>query len=78
MKKNFDKMTTRSRTILFLHFRNSHSQGRNQKFHPIDAEQLGLMDEVAVEMSTLPPQWVDIVEEIQLLFTTINEKSNFD
>jgi hypothetical protein len=33
--------------------------------------------EVVVEMSALPPRWVDIVEEIEDMFKVIKEKSSF-
>ncbi|GJJ75184.1 syntaxin 16 [Entomortierella parvispora] len=73
-------MATRSRTLLFLQFRNSYSGThaatlRQQYSHLRQQEQLppyesnervGLMDgaETAIEMMMLPPKWVDIVDEV--------------
>ncbi|KAI1295848.1 hypothetical protein EDD11_007706 [Mortierella claussenii] len=76
-------MATRSRTLLFLQFRNSYSgshaatlrqqynQQQQQQHQSAllatgdDYERVGLMDsaETTIELMTLPPKWVDIVDE---------------
>ncbi|KAG0033683.1 hypothetical protein BGZ81_007681 [Podila clonocystis] len=82
-------MATRSRTLLFLQFRNSYSgshaatlrqQYNQQQQHQSsllgsstsgqdsygDYERVGLMDsaETTIELTMLPPKWVDIVDEV--------------
>ncbi|KAI8923284.1 t-SNARE [Entophlyctis helioformis] len=75
-------MATRSRTLLFLNFRNSFARNNSQfrattqgpsggrDFYDT-SEHAGLIanqghaGEVAVELSVLPPRWVDIVDEIE-------------
>ncbi|KAJ3415018.1 hypothetical protein HDV05_005663 [Chytridiales sp. JEL 0842] len=63
-------MATRSRTVLFVQYRSSFSRAtRNVNRPNVDtSESAGLIaneihDDVAVEMSVLPPKWVDIVGE---------------
>ncbi|EGF78310.1 hypothetical protein BATDEDRAFT_26894 [Batrachochytrium dendrobatidis JAM81] len=76
-------MATRSRTLLFLNFRNSFSRN-NQQFskHDYDgSEHVGLIagemsnySEVAIEMSVLPPRWIDIVDEVEEDIGILKEK----
>ncbi|RKO89089.1 t-SNARE [Blyttiomyces helicus] len=72
-------MATRSRTLLFLQYRNSFARvgGPRQPRPPgIDtSERAGLIAndinqnaETVVEMSVLPPKWVDIVDEVSSAF----------
>ncbi|KAG2175552.1 hypothetical protein INT43_001199 [Umbelopsis isabellina] len=65
-------MATRSRTLLFLQYRNtlarsSHRSGEGAASYQSDAETAGLIDssDTVIEMSTLPPKWVDIVDEVE-------------
>lgn len=63
-KNNRKQMATRSRTLLYLNFRNSFVRtGKKSKIPDVDAsENAGLManhDEVVVEMNVLPPRWFD-------------------
>eukprot|EP00842_Homolaphlyctis_polyrhiza_P004444 jgi/Hompol1/4/HPOL_000586-RA len=76
-------MATRTRTLLFLNLRNSFARN-NRRFKTDQhdhSEHSGLMDnadtqngEVAVELSVLPPRWVDIVEEVEEDIKIIREK----
>lgn len=57
-------MATRSRTLLFLQYRNtlarsSHRAGAVTSSYQADAETAGLIDssDMVIEMSTLPPKW---------------------
>ncbi|KAI8807589.1 t-SNARE [Cladochytrium replicatum] len=78
-------MATRSRTLLFLQFRNSFSRSTRNGKAPsgIDtSERAGLIaneisddrGEVFVELSVLPPKWVDIVDEVEEEIVRIKEK----
>ncbi|KAH8550249.1 t-SNARE [Umbelopsis sp. PMI_123] len=76
-------MATRSRTLLFLQYRNtlarsSHRGGAITSSYHADAETEGLIDssDTVIEMSTLPPKWVDIVDEVEEDIKEINEKIN--
>ncbi|KAI8823970.1 t-SNARE [Fimicolochytrium jonesii] len=73
-------MATRSRTLLFLQYRNSFSRTTSRRPAPSTAtggrhtdtsEKAGLIAnevdhdaEVVVEMSVLPPKWIDVVDEV--------------
>ncbi|KAI9341267.1 t-SNARE [Zopfochytrium polystomum] len=65
-------MTTRSKTLLFLQYRSSSRGPRRPGGGGLDtsesagliANEAGSADEVALEMSVLPPKWVDIVDEV--------------
>ncbi|RIA93624.1 t-SNARE [Glomus cerebriforme] len=66
-------MTTRSRTLLFLQYRNSfriHSRPSATTSSVYDSyntsEQAGLIEssDHVIELSVLPPKWVDIVDEV--------------
>ncbi|KAG2183947.1 hypothetical protein INT44_008958 [Umbelopsis vinacea] len=76
-------MATRSRTLLFLQYRNtiarsSHRGGPITSSYQSDAETEGLIDssDTVIEMSTLPPKWVDIVDEVEEDIKEIKEKIN--
>ncbi|KAH6567290.1 hypothetical protein BASA50_002656 [Batrachochytrium salamandrivorans] len=67
-------MATRSRTLFFLNFRSSFSRTNQPLFKPDHegSEHVGLIaneirhsSDLVVEMSVLPPRWVDIVDEIE-------------
>ncbi|KAI8140528.1 t-SNARE [Fennellomyces sp. T-0311] len=69
-------MATRSRTLLFLQFRNSYA--RTSSIHPTSgSETEGLIEssDSVIEMSVLPPQWVDIVEEVDETLDQVKDKS---
>ncbi|KAJ3043628.1 hypothetical protein HK097_001702 [Rhizophlyctis rosea] len=79
-------MATRSRTLLFLQYRNTFSRtgGIRQARPPgVDtSERAGLIanevnqgTEVVVEMGVLPPRWIDIVDEVDEEVERIREKS---
>ncbi|TPX64843.1 hypothetical protein SpCBS45565_g05611 [Spizellomyces sp. 'palustris'] len=68
-------MATRSRTLLFLQYRNSFARtGARRPTRPLGvdtSERAGLIanevdqsTEVVVELSVLPPKWIDIVDEV--------------
>ncbi|KNC96684.1 uncharacterized protein SPPG_07897 [Spizellomyces punctatus DAOM BR117] len=68
-------MATRSRTLLFLQYRNSFARtGTRRPTRPLGvdtSERAGLIanevdqsTEVVVELSVLPPKWIDIVDEV--------------
>ncbi|CAG8603121.1 25264_t:CDS:2 [Dentiscutata erythropus] len=63
-------MTTRSRTLLFLQYRNSfarssHSRPSTTSLNYLSGERDGLLvSDHVIELSVLPPNWVDIVEEV--------------
>ncbi|CAO3635231.1 unnamed protein product [Mucor hiemalis] len=61
-------MATRSRTLLFLQYRNSYARTQNSAPHlsPGLSETEGLIEssDNVIEMSVLPPKWVDIVDEV--------------
>ncbi|KAF9362405.1 hypothetical protein BGX34_006248 [Mortierella sp. NVP85] len=72
-------MATRSRTLLFLQFRNSyagsHASTLRQQYNVQQQqstlltstdfnERAGLMEETTIELMTLPPKWVDVVDEV--------------
>ncbi|CDS10146.1 hypothetical protein LRAMOSA02823 [Lichtheimia ramosa] len=67
-------MATRSRTLLFLQFRNSYA--RSTQPHTAASETEGLIEssDSVIEMSVLPPQWVDIVEEVDETLDQIKDK----
>ncbi|CAO3661332.1 unnamed protein product [Umbelopsis ramanniana] len=76
-------MATRSRTLLFLQYRNtiarsSHRGGPITSAYQADAETDGLIDssDTVIDMSTLPPKWVDIVDEVEEDIKEIKEKIN--
>ncbi|CAO3672014.1 unnamed protein product [Umbelopsis vinacea] len=76
-------MATRSRTLLFLQYRNtlarsSHRAGAVTSSYQADAETAGLIDssDMVIDMSTLPPKWVDIVDEVEEDIKEIKEKIN--
>ena len=60
-------MATRSRTLLFIQYRNTYSRNTRQRFHDT-SENASLIpnenksSEVLVEMSVLPPKWYFIHE----------------
>ncbi|KAI8852241.1 t-SNARE [Chytridium lagenaria] len=69
-------MATRSKSLLFLQYRSSFARSNRttaRQAHGVDySENAGLIDnevgqasEVVVEMSALPPKWVDIVDEVR-------------
>ncbi|SAM08849.1 hypothetical protein [Absidia glauca] len=60
-------MATRSRTLLFLQYRNSYARTQSTSHFSAGASEMeGLIEnsDSVIEMSVLPPQWVDIVEEV--------------
>ncbi|KAJ3183622.1 hypothetical protein HDU85_002051 [Gaertneriomyces sp. JEL0708] len=69
-------MATRSRTLLFLQYRNSYSRTASRRpTRPLGvdtSERAGLIanevdqnaGEVVVELSVLPPKWIDVVDEV--------------
>ncbi|KAK9722378.1 t-SNARE affecting a late Golgi compartment protein 2 [Basidiobolus ranarum] len=76
-------MATRSRTLLFLQYRNSFSHTHRTHVQPEvngSAERAGLIagadqdNETIIELSVLPPQWVDMVDEINEIVEEIKEK----
>ncbi|KAI9488898.1 t-SNARE [Zychaea mexicana] len=71
-------MATRSRTLLFLQFRNSYARTSSSANHQISgSETEGLIEssDSVIEMSVLPPQWVDIVEEVDETLDQVKDKS---
>ena len=70
-------MTSRDRTGLYLSFRAAcgHEGGRHSRFHRDPLDDLGEEDrqgllvgqatDVAIEMDTLPPRWLDLQDEIE-------------
>ncbi|KAJ3340594.1 hypothetical protein HDU93_006709 [Gonapodya sp. JEL0774] len=72
-------MATRSRTLLFLQYRNSFAR-TTQKSAPVGpdtsdkASLLANGEGFVVEMSVLPPKWVDIVEEVEERMDAIKRK----
>ncbi|CAO3659376.1 unnamed protein product [Rhizopus microsporus] len=73
-------MATRSRTLLFLQYRNSYARAQSSAphFSAGASETEGLIEssDHVIEMSVLPPQWTDIVEEIDEALDAIKDKSN--
>lgn len=72
-------MATRSRTLLFVQYRNSFSKTREKRKGGLGvdmSEQAGLIanETVAIEMGSIPPQWVTVVHSIQTEFANIKEK----
>ncbi|CAO3700417.1 unnamed protein product [Rhizopus stolonifer] len=71
-------MATRSKTLLFLQYRNSYA--RTQLSAPYFSTGLseteGLIEssDHVIEMSVLPPQWTDIVEEVDEVLDAIKDK----
>ncbi|OZJ05025.1 hypothetical protein BZG36_02142 [Bifiguratus adelaidae] len=64
-------MATRSRTLLFLQYRNSYTSSHkplneSQGFYD-DSESTGLIEssDHVIELSVLPPQWVDVTEDVE-------------
>ncbi|KAI8883906.1 t-SNARE [Backusella circina FSU 941] len=61
-------MATRSRTLLFLQYRNSYARTQSSAPHLSSgmSETEGLIEssDTVIEMSVLPPKWVDIVDEV--------------
>ncbi|KAI8060136.1 t-SNARE [Gongronella butleri] len=70
-------MATRSRTLLFLQFRNSYARAQTSAHFSAGASEMeGLIEstDAVIEMSVLPPQWVDIVDEVNDALETIKTK----
>ncbi|KAI9104103.1 t-SNARE [Phlyctochytrium arcticum] len=80
-------MATRSRTLLFLQYRNSFSRttGGSRRTNrlgiPDTSERAGLIAneidqdaEVVVELSVLPPKWIDIVDEVEEVIDRIKAR----
>ncbi|KAI7864601.1 syntaxin-16-like protein [Spinellus fusiger] len=68
-------MTTRSRTLVFLQYRNSYARKQGSSSADRETEREGLMESSSIiEMSVLPPQWVDVVEEVDDALEHIKEK----
>ncbi|GBB91548.1 hypothetical protein RclHR1_18900001 [Rhizophagus clarus] len=66
-------MATRSRTLLFLKYRNSFARNQSRPSATTSgydsyntSEQAGLIEssDHVIELSVLPPKWIDIVEEV--------------
>lgn len=84
-------MTSRSRTLLFLSYRDSlvrsSSKKRRRTYEPdpdIDDEDenAGLLNDraastsqIALDIPTLPPQWVDISDEVEKILEETQTKS---
>lgn len=74
------RVTTRSRTLLFLSYRNSLAReakplnGPASGLESAETEQQGLMSEERVDMTILPPRWVDTVEDIEETLRTISDR----
>ncbi|KAI7861034.1 t-SNARE [Circinella umbellata] len=70
-------MATRSRTLLFLQFRNSYARTGSSNHQISGSETQGLIEssDSVIEMSVLPPQWVDIVEEVDDTLDQVKDKS---
>ncbi|KAI8909681.1 t-SNARE [Gorgonomyces haynaldii] len=69
-------MATRSRSLLFLNFRNSFNRSNKQRVDE-HSEYAGLIQEqgeVVVEMSALPPKWMDAVQHIEENIGHLREK----
>ncbi|KAJ3285750.1 hypothetical protein HDU79_007090 [Rhizoclosmatium sp. JEL0117] len=77
-------MASRSKTLVFLQFRASFGRskpgsgagGRNMPNLDATDEAAGLINsgEVVVEMSQLPPKWVDVVDEVHAVIAEIKTK----
>ncbi|KAL0079115.1 t-SNARE [Phycomyces blakesleeanus] len=70
-------MTTRSRTLLFLQYRNSYARSQGSThLSGGSTEREGLIEssDSIIEMSVLPPQWVDIVDQVDDALDHIKEK----
>ncbi|KAL1929522.1 hypothetical protein VTP01DRAFT_1660 [Rhizomucor pusillus] len=70
-------MATRSRTLLFLQYRNSYARTQSSSHYSSgDTEREGLIEssDSVIEMSVLPPQWVDVVEEVDEALDKIKDK----
>ncbi|KAL0135694.1 t-SNARE [Mucor lusitanicus] len=71
-------MATRSRTLLFLQYRNSYArtQGAAPHFSAGLSETEGLIEssDNVIEMSVLPPKWVDIVDEVDEALDVVKDK----
>ncbi|KAI8089875.1 t-SNARE [Halteromyces radiatus] len=70
-------MATRSRTLLFLQYRNSYARTQTTSHFTAGASEMeGLIEnsDSVIEMSVLPPQWVDIVEEVDESLGQIKDK----
>ncbi|KAI8991395.1 t-SNARE [Mycotypha africana] len=71
-------MATRSRTLLFLQFRNSYArtQSSSARYAAGSSETEGLIEssDSVIEMSVLPPQWVDIVDEVDEALDAVKDK----
>ncbi|CEP11567.1 hypothetical protein [Parasitella parasitica] len=72
-------MATRSRTLLFLQYRNSYArtQGSAPHFSAGLSETEGLIEssDTVIEMSALPPKWVDIVDQVDEALDVVKDKS---
>ncbi|KAI8374248.1 t-SNARE [Radiomyces spectabilis] len=71
-------MATRSRTLLFLQYRNSYARTQISAPHFTsgNSETEGLIEssDNVIEMSALPPKWVDIVDEVDDALDAIKGK----
>ena len=85
VKKKPSTMATRSRTLLYLNFRNSFSKNAPHFKPDVDnSEHAGLIaneigqsgGEAAVELSVLPPRWVDIVDEVSPAFPHVDTSTD--
>ncbi|ORZ20446.1 t-SNARE [Absidia repens] len=73
-------MATRSRTLLFLQYRNSYARTQTTTHFSAGASEMeGLIEnsDSVIEMSVLPPQWVDIVEEVDESLGQIKDESKY-
>ncbi|RUS32353.1 hypothetical protein BC938DRAFT_475631 [Jimgerdemannia flammicorona] len=75
-------MATRSRTLLFLQYRNTYARSHSRSAIASSAasaetERAGLMEssDHVIELSVLPPKWVDIVDEFDENVEKIKENS---
>jgi syntaxin 16 len=67
-------MTTRSRTLLFLQYRNSYSRvHKTSQQHGDTSEKAGLIENESVD-THLPPQWIDVVDDVDEAIVGIKEK----
>ncbi|KAI9472380.1 MAG: t-SNARE [Benjaminiella poitrasii] len=69
-------MATRSRTLLFLQYRNSYARTQSTAPHFSASETEGLIEssDQVIEMAVLPPQWVDIVDEVDEALDIVKDK----
>ncbi|KAI8976086.1 t-SNARE [Pilobolus umbonatus] len=71
-------MATRSRTLLFLQYRNSYAraQSKTPNLNMGSSETEGLIEssDKLIEMTVLPPQWLDIVDEVDEGLDVLKDK----